>query len=441
MAEYYVDDGGDNTTGASWATAYTSLSALDDAIALAAGDIVYIGHDHVCQYAHAANRTITGPASGIPCAIISVTQGSNPPTYQKSSSNQIDTSEGAYDLTFAGALALYGICSKPGYRFASSLNSDEAQIFNDCTIKFVSATGKAAFRQFTKVKNLTLDFSNQSAPSAGALISSIATDLVEINGLTIVDADKRTGYFSYNDYNDGGFKLSGADLSGLPAGLVLFYNPYGGGRCEITNCKMPSTWAVINDFPSITGTNGSRKDIFISNCGSANAPEFFAHVLLTHILVSSAAIYRTGGASINEVATSWFLKTSSFCNKYTFAATPWIYGEVTAGSKTFDLFVTNDTADLTNQEAWLEVEFLGTSGSPLASLASNRAANILATAAAHTDDTTSTWNGTGPAFTYKQKLSVSATVAIAGLYRARLCVAKEIASSAYLYIDPKVVVS
>lgn len=376
MAEYYVDDGGDNTTGASWATAYTSLSALDDAIALAAGDIVYIGHDHICQYTHSANRTITGPASGIPCAIISVTQGSNPPTYQKSSSNQIDTSEGAYDLTFAGALALYGICSKTGYRFLTLINPDEAQIYNDCTIKFVSTTGKALFRQYTKVKNLTLDFSDQSAASTGTLINSSGSDLIEINGLTIIDGAKRTGYFSYGNYNDSGFKLSGADLSGLPAGLVLFYSFQAGGDCEITNCKMPSTWAVINDFPSLTGSGATRKNLFISNCGSANAPEFFAHVLLTHILVSSASIYRTGGAAINDVATSWFLQTSSFCNRYTFAATPWIYGEVTTGSKTFDLFITNDTADLTNQEAWLEVEFLGTAGSPLASLASNQAANI-----------------------------------------------------------------
>ena len=66
MSVYYVDDGGDNTTGAAWATAYTSLSALDDAVAIASGDIIYIGHDHVCQYAHAAHRVITGPASGAP---------------------------------------------------------------------------------------------------------------------------------------------------------------------------------------------------------------------------------------------------------------------------------------------------------------------------------------------------------------------------------------
>ena len=35
MPTFYVDDAGDNTDGSTWAKAYTSLSALDDAVAIA----------------------------------------------------------------------------------------------------------------------------------------------------------------------------------------------------------------------------------------------------------------------------------------------------------------------------------------------------------------------------------------------------------------------
>jgi hypothetical protein len=75
-------------------------------------------------------------------------------------------------------------------------------------------------------------------------------------------------------------------------------------------------------------------------------------------------------------------------------------------------------------------------------MVTDQRATITTTAAAQDDDTTSTWVGTGPSFTYKQKLSVTATVAEEGQYRARVCVGvASIASSRYFYIDPKVTVS
>jgi hypothetical protein len=123
--------------------------------------------------------------------------------------------------------------------------------------------------------------------------------------------------------------------------------------------------------------------------------------------------------------------------------TKWIYGYIgSTGSKTFDLYITNDTADFTDAEVWLEVEYLGTADGAKWDRATDQRATITTTAAAQADDTTSTWNGTGPSFTYKQKLSVTATVAEEGQFRARVCVGvASIASSRYFYIDPKVTVS
>jgi hypothetical protein len=121
-------------------------------------------------------------------------------------------------------------------------------------------------------------------------------------------------------------------------------------------------------------------------------------------------------------------------------------GEVSStGSKTFDVYITNDTADFTDGEVWLEVAYRGTTDEAIGAIAHDRRGangDILDTANAQTDDTTSTWTGTGPSFTYKQKLSVTATVNETGLYRARVVVGKaSIASSRYFYIDPKVTVT
>jgi hypothetical protein len=129
--------------------------------------------------------------------------------------------------------------------------------------------------------------------------------------------------------------------------------------------------------------------------------------------------------------------------------TPWVYGEISGtGSKTFDLYITNDTADFTDAEVWIEVEYLGTVDEAQSNLATDwrhypTGSNyITTTAAAQTDDTSSTWNGTGPSFTYKQKLSVTATVNETGQFRARVaCAVANVASSRYFYVDPKVTVT
>jgi hypothetical protein len=40
MTIYFVDDGGDNSDGTTWAKAYTSIQSLDTAVAIAAADII-----------------------------------------------------------------------------------------------------------------------------------------------------------------------------------------------------------------------------------------------------------------------------------------------------------------------------------------------------------------------------------------------------------------
>jgi hypothetical protein len=178
------------------------------------------------------------------------------------------------------------------------------------------------------------------------------------------------------------------------------------------------------------------------NVGPSDAPTSLIERVYQADLVSTTAIYRTGGAAPEGDATAWLITTESTNSEAAPYHLPWMYGTVEAGSKTFTVHITNDTADLTDAEAWLEVQYLGTSDSPLSTLASDQRASPTATAAAQTDDTTSTWNGTGPSFTYKQKLAVTATVGEAGQYRARVVIGKaSVASSSYLYVDPKVVIS
>ena len=183
--------------------------------------------------------------------------------------------------------------------------------------------------------------------------------------------------------------------------------------------------------------------MWFTNCGPADAPTYLVYRdPLYGDLVSSSSIYRTGGATVEGDACSWLITTTANCSEGAPFYTPWIYGTVAStGSKTFTLYITNDTADLTDAECWLEVEYLKDADEAQWFLATDQRATITATAAAQTDDTTSTWNGTGPSFTYKQSLAVTATIGETGQFRARVAVGKaSITSASYLYVDPAIFV-
>jgi hypothetical protein len=179
------------------------------------------------------------------------------------------------------------------------------------------------------------------------------------------------------------------------------------------------------------------------NVGSADAPVQLYWNEGEGAVISSSSIYRTGGATVEGDACSWLITTTANCGEGAPFYTPWVYGTVdSTGSKTFTLYITNDTADFTDAECWLEVEYLKDADEALWTLATDQRATITTTAAAQTDDTTSTWNGTGPDFTYMQSLAVTATIGETGQYRARVAVGvASIAGSRYAYLDPKITVT
>jgi hypothetical protein len=91
-----------------------------------------------------------------------------------------------------------------------------------------------------------------------------------------------------------------------------------------------------------------------------------------------------------------------------------------------------DGVTLTDKEAWLEVEYPGTSGFPVSSFASDKA-GILASAANQTSSSV-TWTTTGLSGPVKQKLAVTLTPQEKGVIRARVMLAK---ASTTLWYCPK----
>jgi hypothetical protein len=446
MTTYYVDDGGSATAPYdTWAKAATSLSALDDAVTFASGDIVYVGHDHVCQFTHSGSRTITGPTSGLPTQIISATQGSDPVAYQKATADQVDTSEGAYSITFDGSFALVGIQVKSGDNINFGADNDEINIARHCVFK--PASNRAVGLPASGGARCVLHDCEVSciADTSGAKTSAIVTGGggADIRNLTISNAQYRSGAI-FGSLR--GTEVSGVDATACTYATGVYIVAAGTNaetRAAISNVKTASTWGAA------TGTFEPGANVLIVNAGTADAPEYLYHITGQGQLKSSTSVWRTNGAGVEDITNvSWQLQsTVATCSELNPYRSPWIYGRLSStGSKTFSVAVASDSGGtgtggaFTDAEMWLEVEYLGTANSPLCTMASDTRASVTATAADQPTDGTSSW--TGDTFTNLQTLAVTATVGEEGLYRARVAIGvASLSTSNNVYIDPKITVS
>lgn len=439
MADYWVDDGGNNTTGASWTTAYTSISALVAAVGAAlttSGNRVFIGDDHIDSVT-GANRTFTGPSSGAPVILISADRTDNAavPAYKVGTGKSLRSDDGAFSLTLDGAFAGYGLLIVSGAGIALQNDNNESAEWVSCTFKPAangSITYGATGGSVTRVTKCTIDLGSDASSNRSANVFSTGADSAALH---LIDATFSTAIWRTGSVIGGGCGFaSGCDFSGFTNATAceLYGNASATGAFEFVDCKTASTWALTSGSPA----NYIANTVTAVNCGTADAPQYLGHIGFMGTTYSST-VTRTGGATIEGTAVGWLVTTIAATTEHHRFYTPWIYGVCSStGSKTFTLYIGNNTADLTDAEAWLEVESMGDAGGSAQSELTTDRHVITTTAAAQTDDTGSTWSS---AQTYMQSLAVTATVDQAGLFRARVAVAK--ASVTDLRIDPKVTVS
>ena len=454
MAIYTIWSGGDGTqtnttqsaTTLDWSKSDTSVAnliAYDANAFTTSGNVIYFADDH-SDPNKAANWTLTGPTSGLPVILISADRTQSTPTYKAGTGAQLSSLGGAYSMTLDGCFGLYGVRAVGGGGITLDADADEQIKAESCT--FVIATnsgisaGTTSSTSIGKVQldNCVIDLSADAPSARSTNVINHQLSRCVIRSLSFVNAGYRTGGVFGANTNCNALDASGLDLSGFTNATLceVMGATAGAGTIELSNIKTASTWALSTVAPQ------SSCRLMATNIGPDDAPTALYLVGFTGSCISTSSIYRSGGAQIGTTPTAWLITTTASCGESAPFYTPWIYGRVNStGSRTFDCYITNDTGDLTDAEAWLEVEFLSESGEAIWDLASDQRV-ITATAVAQTDDTTSTWTGTGPAFTYKQKLSVTATVNQAGQYRVRVAVGKtSVAGSRYLYIDPAVTVS
>jgi len=439
MAILYVrsTDGNNADNGSTWALAKATLAGALSAAA--AGDTIYVSQSHA--ETQGSNMTLTSPGTAAsPCKVICVNDGAQPPT--ESATTATVTTTGATTIAFVGFGVVYGITfsatsgTSTGNVTFSNANP-WAWVLESCAVKLAGTSGSSRIDigaasngddQVLRWKNTTCSFGSASQK----IIAAARFEWV--NTPSAVAGTAPTALFGAIANRPGAAAtIMAVDLSTVGSGSSLVDGSDArGNHYRFIDCKLGSSVAVMSG--THPGQGGSIVELI--NCDSADTNYRFYRQNYEATEQHETTVVRTGGTSDGTTTVSRKIVTTANVSTWKPYETQPVTLWCAAVSTTITIPVLTDGVTLTDAEAWLEVEYLGTSGNPLGVIASDRVSDfIFGTPANQTTDSTSTWTTTGLSSPVKQELSVTFTPQKAGLVRARVCVAK---ASTTVYYDPKI---
>lgn len=436
-------DGNDVDNGSTWALANATITgaAADDA----AGDTIYFSQAH--SETTAGSISVAFGTNASPTKLVCANDAAEPPTAVATTAVIACTT--AANITINGSLYAYGLTLRAGNGAAVNSNivlattAGDIQRWESCVFDINTTggtsqiqVGSTANQQQTEVywDSCHVKFANTASDGiavfnvfhwrGGSGQSGTATPS---DALIRLNATNKPGFVS----------VSGVDLSNFASTLnLVMAGASQGAKVVFRNCKMPASWSgSLVTTPSV----GIRVELW--NCSATDTNYAMWIEDYEGTIKHETTIVRTGGASDGDTPISWRMASTANAEwPAIILRSPEIFipNTTTGASKTLTVEIAQDgtTTALNDDEIWLEVEYLGTSGTPLALFATDAKATFLTSAAAQTDSTEA-WSGLGGS-NKKQKLSVTFTPQEEGVYIARVCLAK---ASTTVFVDPLVTVT
>ena len=435
---YYVrsPDGDDGSDGLTWANAKATLAG---ALAVAAaGERIWVSQDHAETQATTMTLVSAGTAAA-PVEIFCGNDASEPPTAH--------TTGATVTTTTSVSIVCEGYANANGIIFSGSTsgahgiflpnNSNASNwTFEDCSLRTgsTSATGRIVIGG-TGSADCHVRWINTNTHFAHASHGiTLRSKLDWSNTPSAIGGTTPTELFLLTNIGQSGFaRCRGVDLSAITGALVSLANQSHTVLFE--NCKLGSGVAITSGAAS--GSGGSQVEVI--NSDSADTNYRYATYRFEGTEISETTIIRTGGANNGSVGFSRKLTTSASSSFQRPLTSQWwhIDNDTVGSAVSVGFEIVNDGTTFQDDEVWIEVEYLGTSGFPLTLFASDRAADVFATPA-NQPTSSETWTTTGLTTPIKQSIAVSVTPQEKGLIRARVCHA--VASKA-LYYCPKMVVA
>ena len=447
MPTLYVrsTDGDNKDDGNTWALAKATLAGAY--AAASAGDTIYVSHVHA-EESTAAGLSLTSPGTAAsPCKVICV----NDSTGALANTATVTTT-GNYTIQIAAGFAYYygisfisGLGGGSGGYLQVTNSSDNSYTFENCLFYQANTNSSAHLLVLGANDNDDNLYRFVNCTFRGSHVSQVIVigfANVEIIGgsLNTTTAIPATLFYPSPGVPSTVFMTS-FDCSGLTSSQALVRsNVKGQARFHISNCKFGVSEPPIL---SHTPTSPGSVRVYLDQCGSgdpSNGPRSEAYTYQGSVKTDTA-VYRSGGASDG---TSYSLKMTANASGVSFISPlvtrPIFKVDDTAGSEitvTAEIIQADGSTALDESECWMEVEYMGTSGSPITSFVTDHNSTIIALST--TDQTTSTETWTGLAGTpVKQKLSCAFTPAEKGYYMVRIYLAR---ASAVVYVCPKLTVS
>ena len=438
MAIYYVYSGAAGAgNGTNWANAFTTLTT---AFATeAAGDTLYVAHDHSEATGSAVTLTSSGTGAS-PTKVICVNRaGSVPPvSADRRATAQVATT-GNVNMTFAGFAHYDGIIFVAGNSTGNAnmqLSAANAGLrFDNCSLRCGSSgvtnrllIGGTAGGAGTSVEfnNTTVSFSHasQTMQIAGLLKwrNTPAALLGTIPAELMVPSTVGGG---------GHVECIGVDFSAAGSGKTIVGTTGANSTANsflFSDCKLHAS-VTKSEVPFSPGEN--QVDLIRTGASGVNYTVYRHRY--SGLLVEEITIVRSGGASDGTTPIAWKIDTTANCSySMPFECPPIaIWNDTTGASITATVEgIWGGGAVPNDDEIWLEVEYLGDASSPQGSFVNDGKADLLATAAGQASSS-ETWGGS----TTKFKLDVSFTPQQKGWLYARVKCAK---ASSTFYVDPLV---
>lgn len=421
---------------AAWAAPFARLqTAASLTFTHGGNDTTYLASEHTESQASAMTATLNGSATQ-PNNVLCVAKTPVPPTSVTTGAALATT--GASNISITNAANANGyiegvtITAGDGSSAANlGLNAQSNQ-YRNCTFKLGGTGAGQIFNASGNKFASRLENCNFQFAAVGQSIGG-SNDLIIRGGGVIGSVFPTTLFQPLSAFLD----IEGMDLSNI-AGTLIGVGSGSNPRvlAFLRKCKLNAgvTMANLTDF-------AGDSEVVWDNCSSDTRNYLAGKINAQGTQTVEPNAVRSGGASNGTTSFSWKITptTKSFF-QLPFSSLLIDSKFKPAGTYTVTLFGIIDRATIPfNDEVWLELSYLGDSGSPLASFdRSTGKANLLATNAAQTADLSSSWSGSvvsGMSNPNMFKLSATITTTLDGFVSIRAKSASMAGVS--VYIDPK----
>lgn len=396
-----------------WAAPFARVSPMTDR--MNGGDTGYLSSDHSETQSAGITLNCGNGSNNTPLLCVSVNRASGshvPPQAGDYAIGATVFCNGNMNLAQSGncSVVFMGItfsCNGPsdGNNISLSGGTGSEARFIDCTIKLNGNGTNIQSQSSSAVYALNSSF---IFASTGQRINHFG--YWKLRGCKFAPTGTVPQYLFSSLYAGGStLDLEDCDLSTISgSGVAIFNESYGVAKITMKNCKLAAG-------VQITPANINQVDIYVVRCGATAslAGEFKYNQLGAHIIELTAV--RTGGRSDGTTASSWNVTTQASASWLRpFETMQMLVWNASVGSQvtaTVEGIWVAPTAP-NNDDIWGEVEYFGSSASPIGSTASNTKTDRLATGTALTASTAA-WDSLAPARANSTSYTTGAVIKLA----------------------------